>query len=393
MRLPSLLAVAAVALAAPAAVACRDAPRTEPPEPPASVVKSAAQLSLRLRGANHFLVGLGNDLDPGGRDHDGAFTLGTTLDLHYAYLRGLPGRGGWSDSPAGGDGAFVDTFARSADAHGTTPMFTLYAMADEDEDNMHVLSDPGYMGAFWTGARMLFQRLGAYGKPSVVHLEPDFWGFAQRASPDGTHPVLVKRFASECRDATDDLRGMARCLLELARTYAPAAAVGFHASAWAGTPASIVRFFRAIGADGADLVVTDVADRDAGCWERGTDPQCQGPKLTGLYLDETNRTSPNFHEELAWAKEIHDGLGLPVLWWQVPLGVPRDRAGGRTDHYRDNHVHYMFDHVDELIDAGGVGAVFGAKVPHQTTIATDGGQFKAAVARYFQSPAPLRSLP
>jgi hypothetical protein len=379
MRLPSLLALAAVALAV---AACRDVPRTEPPEPPASVVKSAADLSLRLRGTSHFLVGLGND-------GDGAFTLGSTLDLHDAILRGLPGRGGWSDSPA--DGGFIDGFVRSADAHGTTPMLTLATMArqDEDEDNLHVLSDEQTMSAFWIGARLLFQRLGSYGKPSLVHLEPDFWGFAQQASPDGTRPVLVKRFASECGDEADDVRGMARCLLKLARTYAPRAAVGFHASVWAGTPASVVRFLRAIGADGADLVVTDVADRDAGCWERGTDPECQGPKLTGLYLDETNRTSPNFHEELAWAKEIHDGLGLPVLWWQVPLGVPRNRAGGRTDHYRDNHVHYMFGHIDELIAAGGVGAVFGTKVAHQTTIATDGDQFKNAVARYFQSPAPL----
>ncbi len=388
MRQPSLV-VAFAPLAALVTVACRDARRTEPPEPPASVVKSAADLAMRLRGASHFLVGLGNDLDPSDRNRDGAFTLGTTLDLHYAVLRGLPGRNGWSDAPAGG-GGFVDAFARSAEAHGTTPMFTLYAMAEEDEDNLHVLSDEKYMGAYWAGARLLMQRLGAYGKASVVHLEPDFWGFAQQASPDGTHAVLVKRFASECGEATEDLRGMARCLLKLARTYAPHAAVGFHASPWAGTPASTVRFLRAVGADGADLIVTDVADRDAGCWERGTDPECQGPSLTGHYLDETNRTSPSFHEELAFAKEIHDGLGLPVLWWQVPLGVPRDRAGGRMDHYRDNRVHYTFGHLGELIDAGGVGAVFGTKVPHQTTITTDDGQFRTAVGQYFQSPAQLR---
>ncbi len=388
MRPLRLVALSLAVALAPLLAACRNAPRTEPPEPPASVVKSAADLSTRLRGTGHFLVGLGNDLDPSDRDRDGAFTLGTTLDLHYAVLHGLPGRGGWSDAPPGG--TFVDSFARSADAHGTTPMFTLYSMAEDDENNLHVLSDDKYMGAFWTGARLLFQRLGAYGKPTVVHLEPDFWGFAQQASPDGTRAVLVKRFASECGDASEDLRGMARCLLKLARTYAPRAAVGFHASVWAGTPASIVRFLRAVGADQADLIVTDMTDRDAGCWERGTDPECQGPSLNGHYLDETNRTSPNFHEVLAWAKEIHDGLGLPVLWWQVPLGVPSQRAAGRMDHYRDNHVHYMFGHIDELIDAGGVGAVFGTKVPHQTTIATDGGQFKAAVAQYFQSPVPLR---
>jgi hypothetical protein len=374
------------------AAACRDPPPTEVPEPPAAVVKSASELAVRLRGTNHFLVGLGNDLDPTDRDRDDAFTLGTTLDLHYVYhyvyLRGLPGRGGWSDGPP--DGGFVDVVARSADAHGTTPMFTLYAMAADEEDNMSVLTDERYMSAYWQGARLLFRQLGAFGKPSIVHLEPDFWGFAQRASPDGKRAVLVKRFAPECDDASEDVRGMARCLLELARLHAPRAAVGFHASTWTGTPASIVRFFRAIGADAADLVFTDMLDRDAGCWERATDPQCQGPRLTGFYLDESNRKSPNFHEVLAWARQIHDGLGLPVMWWQVPLGVPHDRWGGQPNHYRDNRVHYMFGHVDELIDAGGVGAVFGTKVEHQTTIHTDGGQFRDAVTRYFASPVPLR---
>lgn len=379
---------AALAFAGLAAIlaACR-APPPEPPLPPPAAVKSASELARRLRGDGHFLVGLGNDLMAADHDYDGAFLLGTTLDLHYVYAAGLPGRGGWCDYDA--NGSFIDRITSTSDAHGTTPMFTLYAMDAENEDDSSVLTDDEYMGAYWKGARLLFQRLGAFGKPSVIHLEPDFWGFAQRFSPDGTGEVRVKRFAPECADLGDDLKGMAGCLLRLARQYAPRAAVGFHASPWAGAPQSVARFLRTIGADQADLVVTEMLDRDAGCWERATEVACEGPRLTGFYLDESNETSPNFHEVLGWAKAVHDGLGLPLLWWQLPLGVPSDKPGGLARHYRDNRVHYLFHHVDEFIAAGSVGAVFGSKAFHQTSIFTDGGQFRDAVANYFANPAEL----
>jgi hypothetical protein len=354
--------------------------------PAAGEIKTASALAFRLRGDSHFLVGLGSDLEPD-HDRDGAFRLGPTLDLHYAYLVGLPTGGGWPDwNP---DGSFVDIIVGSSNRHGTTPMFTLYAMSSWGENKeMAALTNDGFMRLYWAGAKLLFQRLGASDKPSVVHLEPDFWAYAQQASPDGGHAVHVRSLVSECAELSDDLRGMAGCLLELARTYAPHTAVGFHASRWAGTPASIVGFFRAIGADKADFVATDVLDRDAGCWEARTDPQCQAERRD-VYWDESNATSPNFHEMLAWAKQIHVGVGLPILWWQVPLGVPSPLPGGTAGHYRDNRVHYMFSHLAEFVDAGSVGAVFGAGAEHQTTIDTDDGQFKAAVTRYFANPVPL----
>ena len=69
---------------------------------------SAADVARKLGRTPHFLVGMGNDL---ANDHamDGAYTLGVTLDLHYAYMVGLPGQGGWPDCNAGG--TFVNILA------------------------------------------------------------------------------------------------------------------------------------------------------------------------------------------------------------------------------------------------------------------------------------------
>jgi hypothetical protein len=73
----------------------------------------------------------------------------------------------------------------------------------------------------------------------------------------------------------------------------------------------------------------------------------------------------------------------------VPFGVPSDTPGGTAGHYRDNRVKYIFSHVDEFVAAGGLGVTFGTGAGNQTTWTTDDGQFKQAVATYFQNPTRL----
>src|SRR5690606_25705695 len=147
--------------------------------------------------------------------------------------------------------------------------------------------------------------------------------------------------------------------------YAPKTLIGFHAATW-GAPraAAVADYLFELGAGEADLVFTDMLDRDAGCFEAQA-PECQrqgGP----WYLDETNKTSPNFHELQAFAKTITDRLGVPMMGWQVPFGVPSDTHGGSPGHYRDNKVKYVFEHIQEFVDAGGVGVAFGVGAGNQT---------------------------
>ena len=142
----------------------------------------AAAVARKLGRTPHFLIGMGNDL---ANDHsqDGAYTLGVTMDLHYAYMVGLPGQGGWPDWNAGG--TFVNILSDSADDQGTTPMYTLYAMASIGDGN---LSGPGdgfvHATRTGTGVRLLFQRIAAFDKPALVHVEPDFWAYAQQLSSE-----------------------------------------------------------------------------------------------------------------------------------------------------------------------------------------------------------------
>ena len=112
------------------------------PAEPAPV--RAADVATRLGRPPRFLIGMGNDL---ANDHnqDGAYTLGVTLDLHYAYLVGLPGQGGWPDWNAGG--TFVNILTDTADDHGVVPMFTLYQMAAWGEGNIGALTNARVHGA------------------------------------------------------------------------------------------------------------------------------------------------------------------------------------------------------------------------------------------------------
>jgi hypothetical protein len=353
---------------------------------------SAADLARRLGRAPNFLIGMGNDLagEEQNYDHafDGAYTLGVTMDIHYAYLVGLPGEGGWPDWNAGG--TFVNILTDSADAQGTTPMFDVYGMAARGEANAAVLADASYMGPYWEAMVLLFERLAEFDKPAIVHLEPDFWGFQQQQSngDPASMPVLIHDHVEGCDDQPENLVGLGQCIVHLSRTISPKVVIGFHASRWAGTPSSMVEFLTEVGAADADFIGIDMLDRDAGCFEEHVDPNCQrddGP----WYWDETNQTSPNFHEFLAFSKEISDGLGKPVIWWQIPFGVPSDTAGGEAGSYRDNRVHYIFSHIDEFIAAGGLGAAFGVGAGNQTYITTDGGQFRDAVTTYYANPVPL----
>ncbi|MEP7051891.1 MAG: hypothetical protein ABJB12_16115 [Pseudomonadota bacterium] len=351
-------------------------------------MSSAAELAMKLRGKSNFLIGAGNDLN---NDHamDGAYQLGTTVDLHYAYLVGLMSKGGWADWNAGG--TFVNVLTDTANAKGVTPMFTLYSMAAAGDGNLAGLSDDSYMKPYFDGLKLLYQRLDAFGKPAVVHFEPDFWAYAEQQSKDSpaSMKVNVTANAPDCAGLSNDLIGLGHCMVKLARMYAPKAIIGFHASEWsADDSAATIKFLKAVGADQADIVIADMLDRDAGCFEAAQDPNCQ--RQGNFYWDETNQTSPNFHEYLAWAKAITSGLGRPMLWWQVPYGVPSATKGGTAGHYRDNRVHYIFTHIQEFIDAGGLGVTFGAGAENQTSPTTDGGQFKAAVGAYFTKPVALR---
>ena len=195
----------------------------------------------------------------------------------------------------------------------------------------------------------------------------------------------------DCSTLSNDIVGIAECLIDMARKYAPKAYVGFPPSTWgADSDAAVIAFMNAIGAQNADFIVEQTLDRDGGCFELSPQPSYCSRSGGGWYWDETNQTHPNFQDYLHAVETYHAGIGnLPVIWWQTPEGVPSSIPGGGDDHYRDNRVHYFLTHPAELTAVGGLGVVFSTGETHQTNITTDGGQFQSLDDAYLAAPVSL----
>jgi hypothetical protein len=315
---------------------------------------------------------------------------GLKPDILDEYLVGA-GSGDWTtwNSPAG---AYVGVVASEAEQVGAIPMYTLYQMATNGDGNLAGLDDNAFMTVYWANIRLLFQKLAAYGKPALVNLEPDFWGYAEQQS--NQNPAALAALVTinpDCASLSNDIVGVAACLLKMARQYAPQAYVGFPPSDWGGnSTAQVVAFMQAIGAQQADFIVMQTLDRDSGCFEINPQPSDCARGGSSWYWDETNQTTPNFSQHLASVQQYHQGLGeLPVIWWQTPMGVPSSTPGGTPGHYRDDREDYFLKHPSLLTAVGGLGVVFSAGDGNQTTLATDGGQFQTLSEAYMSAPAPL----
>jgi len=372
--------------------------------PDGSAASKARLLSEKLGGAHadHFLIGVGNDGTNSGDDD--AYHLGAAVDLHYHYLTGVGSAGGWVTWNANPD--YAGKRIGEAAKHGMITLLTVYMMASWGDGNIKAeLESAPFMAEYFKDYLQLLATAKGSTTPVVLHVEPDFWGYAQQQSVDAGGPdkivVRVDQAGQpECAGEPNTLVGFAHCLLALTRARAPSALVGFHASVWgskmdtggntdpkldvAAEAAKSAQFFTALGLRGADYIATDISDRDAGCYEAGHLPMC--PKRSNVYWDESNQTLPSFKQHFTWARALSDGLDLPIVWWQLPYGAPSANTGGSVGMWRDNRVHYFFAHPDELVAAGGVAALWGVGAGDQTYLTTE---FKTAVAQYYQSPLPL----
>jgi len=288
----------------------------------------------------------------------------------------------WDQDPPG---QYAVTFASKAAAAREIPMFTYYQLlqasgvAEGAAEVTTAARDPAFMARYLADWRFLLEKVGA--GVALLHVEPDFWGYAEQAGDDPhALPAAVARAnPTDCAAAEDSIAGLGHCMISMARKYAPNAKVGLHASGWgtrydvlgnkdpsfdvAGQAAKLGAFLKACGADGGDFVAADMSDRDAGTRNNWYDP--------------TNATLPNFHQAFAWARGVAEAVGRPVLWWQIPLG-----NASLPPANQDNRVDYLLTHVAEVAAAHGVGLAFGAGAAGQATPSTDNGNFVARARAY-----------
>jgi hypothetical protein len=299
-------------------------------------------------------------------------------------------------------GDFVRGFDATAAGASQIPMFTYYEILQtalaafsgfqEGKAEATQATSVPLMTRYFADWRFLLQQVGQ--SRAILHVEPDFWGYAEQAgsSPTALAAAVASANPTDCASQANTIAGMGKCMIAMARKYAPNAIVGLHASAWAsnidvalntsasldvaGEANKVATFLAAAGESDADVVIVEVSDRDAGYYQsigRST------------WWDATNATLPDFHQDFAWVKALTEALGKPALYWQLPVG--NASQNNTPNHWQDNRVDYFFGHVGELAAAHVFGMAFGAGAGDQTTPDSDGGHLVSMMNAYASAPA------
>ena len=140
---------------------------------------------------------------------------------------------GWQtwNSPAG---QFVTDYISASVAHSYIPVFTYYEIVQSNPSQgvesaeLTKISTVCTMQAYWADFTVLMQKVGAYGGPVVVHVEPDFWGFMESKSSDPTTlpAVVASSGNTDLAGLPNTVAGMGLAFLKLRDKYAPNAILG-----------------------------------------------------------------------------------------------------------------------------------------------------------------------
>jgi hypothetical protein len=229
------------------------------------------------------------------------------------------------------------------------------------------------MAAYYNDLKLFFQKAGAAGGPTVLHVEPDLWAYLQQKSTnDNAATVPAKVGSSGQADVAglpDNVAGFAQAIVRLRNKYAPNVILGYHFSTW-GTGNDIIysdppdatvnslglrtaHFEQSLGAK-FDIAFTDLSDRDAAFKQ-----YVYGDGGASWY------TADDYRRSTVYVGAFARTAGLRVVLWQIPQGNTKMRAENNTwDHYQDNKVEWLVGdttrgHLNAYAQAGVVAALFG----------------------------------
>jgi hypothetical protein len=377
---------------------------------PALIVALALAVPLRTSAANALPAGLPSHFGfgiAGHPDNTGIYgwmpQSGIPWDYAYQYLSGGVNTGsGWETWNASGQ--FPLFYAQGAASHGYIPMFPYYEIlqsksscsgCNEGQTDLTNLNDASVMNAYFANFALLMQRLGpgtyggitGFGKTALVNIEPDFsGGYTVQAANNvpngacygfctgqGNNPSYIKAAVASSGYAgvsgyANTYAGFVQALAHLRDLYAPNVLLGLEVSPWAtgddigldtssttnaGALGQEVGSFLSQTAAANDILFNNPLDRDAG--------QYLAQFGQNRWWDRLNVTYPNFHrwEQYLQAASQADG-SKSILLWQVPVGNQYfDTENNTNGHFQDNRPEYIFSHVQELIQSGIIGAMFG----------------------------------
>jgi len=298
----------------------------------------------------------------------------------------------WDQQPPG---QYARDFVAKAQQGGQIPMFTYDVLlqasgvAEGTAEATQAATNVAFMTRYYSDWRLLLQAIGS--SRAFIHIEPDFWGYAQNASSNPhASAAVASANATDCGSQENSIAGMGRCMIAMARKFAPNALVGLHASSWstgvevaynaqtsvnvAAEAQKTASFLTACGADVSDFIVVEASDRDAGYYDSVGNPH---------WWDATNTKLPTFHQDFAWLKALSEAANKPLFEWQIPVG--NMSLANTSNAWRDNRADYFFAHMDELTAAHVFAVGYGAGASGMTTPESDNGHLISLDQSYVSS--------
>ena len=247
---------------------------------------------------------------------------------------------------------------------------------DVGNDYNGAIQNPTLLKGYLDDYRFLLKKVGT-GK-NIIHLEPDFFGFLRSATGDNPHAASAPvKFAGgdDCKSEEENLAGLVSCMVKMTRQYAPNSTVGLHFTCWnfkdPEKAKTCVTYYKDLGAGKGDFMVADVTDRDAAYAE---------------YVENKGKSywwdNQDFASYVSVIKQVTEAVGKPMILWQIPLG--NENQGNVKDHWKDQKVQLLFDHMEDLANAHVVALQFGAGWGEQTSTSTDGGYFLKYAQDYYK---------
>jgi hypothetical protein len=279
------------------------------------------------------------------------------------------------------------------------------------------------MASYFGDVKLLMQKSKDFGKPVVVLVEADGFGFLEQQSTE--NPDEVAAVAStglpELAGLPNTVAGWGLAFLQLRKAVGASNVVlGMHISAWSSghdvanssglepntEVSSGYKFHAPLGlasnvtGDTYDLLVGDPSDRDADYY--ATVEMDRGHWW--LTDDAASVYTPSFNRYADWLHLWNVTAQKRWILWQIPIGnsnhlnVPN--TGRPREGYKDNRVEFFLGpdyatHDARFAQAGVVALFFGAGKGDQSSYTNDvysDGQLylkSRAAAYYKQGPVPL----
>ena len=332
-------------------------------------------------------------LQLGLEDNEGgaaALQSSAPMGFRYHYLAGGVNTSETWQNWGQGNGSFVRTFIDDSASHGFVPAFTYYELrqsepgrstGDEEAAVVQNLQSRETMRAYFADLERFFEIAAATGKTTLLHVEPDAWGYLQRRAGNDARSLHVELPGDS---EPNTVAGFAQRIVKLRDRVAPSVLLGYHVSIW-GT--------------GKDIAVTNEPDDavDALAKQAADFRKTLGTTFDTTFFEMTDRDAGYAQNrdgqsaQMAWWDDddfsrlarfiagFRSRVPAPVVLWQVPLGNERMRAMDNSPHhYQDNKVEKLLadparTRLREFVRAGVVAVLFGGGQA-ESTCACDGAK-------------------